>query len=312
MKSKIEKTLRKGKYSYLKIDSLNLTDDDLYFRDINETSLGFKTGAVEKTISFFLTTFKLTNEEQFRKKFVESISGDGDELAKNNALHSSSLCALLCFYNVKTNHLVLNDIVYDDVYFEFKNKVVKNPSNMDVVLTGKDKNGDESILFIECKFSEFLGTKSSKLGETYKKEPFKHIFDGFQYEKRKVFQYGLKQLVTHYIGIKNFMTEDPIEYKKCMKKYYRSSEVDRINLYRSFKNVSFLEVVFEFEKEPDFQQYLDETKLVFETLEQERKTDNLNLNLLGTVTYQHLFRDYKNGINSRVLDPVVMEFYNLK
>lgn len=312
MKNKIEKLFKSGKYSYLKIDALNLKDNDLYFRDINETSLGFNTGAEEKTIEFFLKTFGITNEKQFRKKFAESISGDGDELTKNNALHSSSLCALLCFYNVKTNHLTFNDIVYNDVYFEFKNKVVRNPSNMDVVLTGKDKNGKDSILFIECKFSEFLGTKSSPLGESYKREPFKHIFDSFQYEERKVFQYGLKQLVTHYIGIKHFITEDTAKYKKLMKKYYRKSEVDRINLYRSFENVSFLEVIFEFDKEPDFQQYLSETKLVFKALEQERKTDNLNLNLLGTITYQYLFRDYGNGINSQVLDPVIRDFYNIK
>lgn len=306
MADNIMKVLTKGKYKNLKPEVLNLKDNELFFRDINNTSVGFNTGAVKTTIEFFATRFKLSDKQQFRKKFNESISGDGDELSKNNALHSSSLCALLCFYNIKNKPIEYKGIKYDDVFFEFKNKVIRNPSNMDVVLTGKDKEGKDSILFIECKFSEFFGTGAYPLGDGYKKEPYKHIFDSFDYEKQRVFQYGLKQLVAHYIGIRNFVNLDS-KYISQMKKYYRTSEIDRINLYRKFDNVSFIEIIYDFAGEIDYEDYKKETELVFSALEKEAKNDNLGINLLGTTTYQEFF----SGENSNSLDRLVKEFYNL-
>ena len=305
MEDKIKSVLKNDRYKCLRPEELSDFDNsDLSFRDLNNTSLGFNTGTVEKTIDFFFQKFNLSNKEQFTKKFIESISGDGNELSKNNALHSSSLCALLFFYNIKNKPIEYNGVKYDDAFFEVKNKVIRNPSNMDVVLTGKDKNGKESILFIECKFSEFLGTRSYKLGEGYKKEPYKHIFDEFNYEKQSVFQYGLKQLVAHYIGICNFIEDNP-KYKKEMSKYYKEGD-DRIGLYRKFDNVSFIEVVYEFKESNDYQTYLNETKLVFDALEKENIKTNTKINLLGTTTYQVFFKD-----NLECVDDKVLKFYNI-
>lgn len=291
----------------LNLDVLDLEESDLYFRDLKHNSVGFDTGSKDVAIEFFIKKFGLSNKGRFKTKFNESISGDGGELSKNDALHSSSLCALLCFYNIDENHpLVYKDITYDDVHFEFKNKVIKNPSNMDVVLIGKDKGGKSAIMFVECKFSEFINAGKYKLGDSYSKEPNKHIFDKFEYDKQTVFQYGLKQLVAHYIGIRNFINEDLNNYKDSMSKYYEARD-DRLKLYRKFDIVSFIEVIFEFPNNRDYLTYRKETKSVFKALEAEKLKDNLDINLLGTITYQELFK----GMNSSVLDEKVKAFYKL-
>ncbi len=289
---------------WLDVDALELNDSDLYWRDLKHTSVGFDV----KFSNFIIKKFDLSDEALFKEKFEESVSGDGNEITKIDALHSSSLCALLCFYNVKNHPLEYKGVTYDDAHFELKNKVERTPSNMDVVLTGKDGKGKNAILFIECKFSEYLGNPTYKLGKTYSEEPYKHIFDGFEYEKQKVFQYGLKQLVTHYIGIRHFINDD--KYKESMSHYYREND-PRINLYRKFDVVSFAEVVFELPNENKYSSYLEATKNVFKVLEKEKIKDGLDLNLLGTITYQYLFRDYLDGRNSEVLEDKVRAFYKL-
>ena len=184
---------------------------------------------------------------------------------------------------------------------------------MDVVLTGKDRDGNDSILFIECKFSEFIGARAYRLGKTYLEEPYKRIFDDFHYNEQRVFQYGLKQLVTHYLGIKNFILEtnkDAESYKKEIANYYRKND-DRLSLYKKYKNVSFLEVTFDLKEEQDYQDYLKEVKRVFATLQKEKSIDGIALNLYGTTTYQALFGYSINNPNSNVLDPLVKDFYKI-
>ena len=297
---------QKGLYKVLDINALHLNNEKLYFRDRGHKSIGFRTGAVEKTIDFFCDIFDLHEyKEQFDKKFRESISGDGNELSKNDALHSSSLCALLCFFNVsEKNPLKYDNVTYTDIYFEVKNKVFDRttPSNMDVVLTGKDAEGKDSILFVECKFSEFIKGGSSALSEKYLNSEYGDIFKEFKYSECKVFQSGLKQLVAHYIGIMNF-----VNHAKGydMSKYY---DDERRNLYKkTFTNVAFLEVIFDFEGEQTFTVYRKEADAVFSALKndnQKRKT----INLYGTTTYQKLFE----GDNSKILPAKVKEFYKLK
>lgn len=310
MEKKTTDLLKKEtRYSCLKPSALNLKNDSLYYRDLGETSLGFKTGAIEKAIDYFCELFKLSDKKQFDKKFRESISGDGNELGKIDAVHSSSLLALLCFYNVKNKPLYFEGVRYDDVYFEFKNKVVKNPSNMDVVLTGRNKQGEECLLFVECKYSEFFKSEPCKLGKTYETGEYRRIFYNLiRYQDIKVYQYGIKQLVTHYLGIRNFIKSDIEDYKKMMSKYYLVGR-DRCNLYRRFNKVSFLEVVYDFSGLDNYDQYVKESEDVFDKLKDLATEDNLDLNLLGTTTYQNLFLDYENGINSGVLDDKVREFY---
>lgn len=166
------------------------------------------------------------NKETFAKKFQMACSGTGDELKKITTLHSSSLCALLFFFNVNNKKLVitipsLGDYEFTESYFEFKNKVIGYPSNIDVVLLGKNINtGKNVIFFLESKFSEYItGTKKMKVGKSYFKSgcysaPIYNCIEkdkSFNFNKENGFNNsekyneGIKQMISHYYGIRNFM-----------------------------------------------------------------------------------------------------------
>ena len=295
--------LSKGIYQSLSVDALKLPDNKFYYRSKDKKSIGFNIDVSHEVSEFFVKTFNLKNPDNFRDKFKQSISGDGGELLKNNALHSSSLCALLMFYNVSEEtpfYVVFPDETkhkYTNVYFEVKNKVIKNPSNMDVVLTN-----DHEILFIECKFSEYLSTAKTNLGKGYLENPkYKEIFEKIEYDKATVFQYGIKQLVSHYIGIKNFQLCNYT--KRNIVGFYGEHAHGRDELYnKQYKNVAFMEVIFELPVQ-QYGEYLKETEKVFNYL---IKTDN-SITFLGTTTYKELFQ----GKNRCILSDLVASYYNI-
>lgn len=167
------------------------------------------------------------NKDIFAKKFQMACSGTGDELKKITTLHSSSLCALLFFFNVDNKKLIirsLSEYEFTESYFEFQNKVIRSPSNIDVVLLGKNiKTGKKVILFLESKFSEYItGTGKIEVSESYfksdrysapiyesieKEESFNfNKKDGFYNSKK--YNEGLKQMISHYYGIRYFMERD--------------------------------------------------------------------------------------------------------
>ena len=175
-------------------------------------------------------------KDVFIKKFEMSCSGTGGELKKITTLHSSSLCALLFFFNVDNMPLKmrgLENCEFTQSFFEFKNKVIRYPSNIDVVLLGKNKiTNKKVILFLESKFSEYItgiNKKDTKykIGKAYFKEGCfsKPIYDelnsrgslhynekdgSFTASKPKYIE-GLKQIVSHYYGIRNFFISDYYE-----------------------------------------------------------------------------------------------------
>lgn len=295
--------LKQGKYSVLNADALGLSMKNYYYRGKGKDSIGFKIDVSNDVSRFFINTFKLPNEESFIRCFKQSTGGDGGELAKNNALHSSSLCALLMFYNINEDNKFSIDIngikhEYDTVYFEIKNKVIKNPSNMDVVLVNSKR---KEILFIECKFSEYLSKSKHKLGEGYLNNPkYKEIFDEIEYDNMTVFQYGIKQLVAHYIGINNFIKGYS---SKEIKAFYHDGDFDRSKVYQKYEHVAFLEIVFKLPEE-EFNTYLEETEKTFNVLK--NKTDDICI--VGTKTYQEVFV----GDNLKILPELVKEFYMIK
>ena len=179
------------------------------------------------------------NPKVFAYKYQQAISGDGQEARRIRTLHSSSLLCLLCFYGVSEERpLRLNlegrQITFTSSQFEVKNPVgtdetgKEHHSNMDVVLTGKDaQTGKEVILFLESKFSEYLtwGKYSGISNQVYQKT-YDQLFNagvlermGLKYEecpdkpgysdlasvKGKTLHYagGIKQMVSHYLGVKN-------------------------------------------------------------------------------------------------------------
>lgn len=186
--------------------------------------------------------FGIRDTEMFKTKFEEACGGSGNEALKILTLHSSSLCALLFFYDVKQHHLEIplkvkgecKTFTFDDVYFEYQNKVINNPSNIDVTLLGNDDRGKPVILFLESKFSEYYlysGGVSSDISCNYFDNDFsKLVYKDFflgeaEYEKKasskegyfklskkgkSLYIDGLKQMVSHYVGVKNFMNKEDL------------------------------------------------------------------------------------------------------
>ncbi|MGN1343144.1 MAG: hypothetical protein ACI4U3_01095 [Traorella sp.] len=176
--------------------------------------------------------FEIVDKDLFRKKFHQSCSGDGKELKRISTLHSSSLCALLFFYNVTDDHpliIKINEQEYSFTYsrFEFQNSVIKGrkPSNMDVVLVGRNASGKHVILFLESKFSEYIESVSKHLdiaNEYLYQEYSKTIYTkelkklGFSFKKTNETTFtieselpcyleGIKQMISHFIGVNNFI-----------------------------------------------------------------------------------------------------------
>ncbi len=94
-----------------------------------------------------------------------AVSGSGQEGRRITTLHSSSLCALLHFYNIEEEPLLkltldtnkkTRSVTFTQSFFEYQTPVFNYPSNMDVVLLGKDDEGEEVALFLESKFSEYF------------------------------------------------------------------------------------------------------------------------------------------------------------
>lgn len=173
--------------------------------------------------------FDIEYKELFEDKLKEVCSGSGNEVRKITTLTSSSLCALLFFYDVKKKPITIKlnnkSIQFNDVMFEFKNKVTENggPSNMDIVLIS---GSEKTILFLESKFSEYLFPGQENVRNTYKTEFETEFYNenflsniGLSFGKSNnndyftikskeyktsVYAAGIKQMISHFIGVRNF------------------------------------------------------------------------------------------------------------
>lgn len=212
----------------------------------------------DKICSGLKTIFDITNAS-FSELFHQACSGSGSEYKKIMCLHSSSLCALLFFNNVsEENPLILQinnkGVIFTKVLFEYKNKVIANPSNIDVVLVGRYSGSEKKVIFfLESKFSEYLEvtnefhrlglgylTKYSKIyndkflgnvglsiikdtnnqpvffEEVDKKHGNVKKYNGIQLKNMEEETYieGLKQMISHYIGIEHFIGNDLEDERK--------------------------------------------------------------------------------------------------
>ncbi|WP_294520330.1 hypothetical protein [uncultured Anaerovibrio sp.] len=202
-----------------------------------------------------INQFQIGDENQFLKKYKMAIAGDGQEESRITTLHSSSLCALLHFYNVTEDNpltMAINgrEIKFTDSIFEFKSPVIdpRYPSNMDVVLIGKNEKSYENVvLFLESKFAEYYlsaGTTCRGISKNYldneytqalyknnidalelkiedsKKDPAK--FDLVTKDPNEPFYIaGIKQMISHYCGIRNLLASE----KYTEKDAYRNEKV---------------------------------------------------------------------------------------
>ena len=208
-------------------------------KSVNSYSFVSK-GCNAKTLS---EIFDIENEALFCDKYHMAVSGAGNEGTKILTLLSSSLCALLHFYNVtEKNPLILElttkngkvkrTVEFTQSVFEYKSPVINKPSNMDVVLIGEDKKDNKKIVFfLESKFSEYYtGITNSRdkisieyLNNEYSKELYQESvleqmglkiadktgknFSLKNIEKEKPFYIeGIKQMISHYTGIRNVLS----------------------------------------------------------------------------------------------------------
>ena len=182
--------------------------------------------------------------EVFGKKYLEAISGDGQEARRIRTLHSSSLLCLLCFYGVSEDRPLVIKIggrvvKFTSSSFEVKLPVEKEengesrPANIDVVLAGKDeKRGKPVMLFLESKFSEYLswgkyeeisnrvyektysqlckGGYLDMMGLKFEENPENPSYSVLSSINGRTIHYasGIKQMVSHFLGVKNIAERD--------------------------------------------------------------------------------------------------------
>lgn len=258
--------------------------------------------------------FKI-NDPVFCSKFVQAISGDGQEANKIMTLHSSSLASLLVFYSVsKDNPLYVKvddkEEKFTESLFEVKNEVSEgsgNFSNVDVVL-----QGENCVLYLESKFSEYLGsgpvevkkvdyydTIYGRLSGTLKKAGVHLVAkDGKRFLEREdetaFYNEGLKQMISHYLGV--------------------TTEITTGRLDASGKKIALGEVLFHFgDKVPKcakkYESYKDAYTILRKGLEGCAKEDNTNLIINELTTYQCILGSELNHQFLLNLPESIREFY---
>lgn len=206
--------------------------------------------------------FKI-DDPTFCSKFVQAISGDGQEANKITTLHSSSLASLLVFYSVSNDNPIymrVNDKEekFIESRFEVRNEVSPgsgNYSNIDVVLLGEN-----CIMYLESKFSEYLGSKPvevkkvdyyNKIYERLSgilKEAGVHLVEKESkrflesIEDKSFYNEGLKQMISHYLGVTTELMkgDDQFSGKKVVLGEILFKFGDRVpkasDKYQSYKN----------------------------------------------------------------------------
>ena len=288
-----------------------LKNSELKWRNKKHTSLELCSKNV-KDPSDLITVFGL-DVEMFKGKFVQAILGAGHEYNEIRTLHSSSLLALLCFYNVSALHPLLcsigsKKVVFTESLFEIQNPIPESdrPSNVDVVLVGKDKqSGRKVTLFLESKFSEYLthGEKDKIATSVYRNiyhrinktldsigvsfDEYSKEYSKLKYKDKKSTHYleGVKQVISHFLGVQSIATDE------------RAQNED----------IYLGEILFKFPEEVDkeHKKFNDYTQ-IYETLATGLNsiTDSKFKVVDQCFTYQEVFKSFD-------LDDAVRGFYSL-
>ena len=290
-------------------------------------------------------------------RYYESvISGEGNEKEKIDSVYSSSLQSFLFFQtigqnqnDIKTSIKILFDSntteTFDEVHFEYKNKVIGSPSSIDVVLVNRVK---KSICFIESKLLEIvrdsIDKNNKKISDSaYKEVGISYFLDkgnGFyklnlmpedwvamgigkdinRYLKKVrgkgygnqevrqlkgntfVYPYGIKQVLSHLIGIVNF-------YSKIDEDHYYKNDYDPIHNHEDFENIYFLELYNDLPGFTDFgkesETKLNNFKSHFNKVKEivtNRNKDSLLFPRIFIKSYQDLYKNNKSLINDKIKD----------
>jgi hypothetical protein len=180
-------------------------------------------------------------DNRFDAKFYQAINGAGQEWGRINVVHSSSLLPLLCFYSVSEQKPLEIPIAgkvckLTTSEFEVANEIGKNKRNnpysshIDVKLTGLCE-GKSISLYLESKFCEYVNQRGKQ--EFTTTEDYNSIYSKLsgkingldivieddkisliQNDKKRPARYlqGIKQMVSHYLGMKKCKEESDIVY----------------------------------------------------------------------------------------------------
>lgn len=265
----------------------------------------------ERLLQTIKDVFGITNSS-FDEKFNQAINGAGQEWNELNVFHSSSLLALLCFYNIsKDSPLSINiegkTCIFTDSVFEVPNEIGRNKRNkpycshIDVKLAGTCDEKKVS-LYLESKFSEYVNQRGPESFTTTAE--YRSIYSEMtgkikgldivisddkislkQIDKKRLSRYwqGIKQLVSHYLGMKNCQDDSELIYL---------GEI----LYDFRPNISKPHDFF-----GDYEDIHKQLVDALEEIESQPQTFKVGKNIL---TYQGLFINYN-------LDERVRELYDL-
>lgn len=244
-------------------------------------------------------------DTSFNDKYVQAINGNGNEGNKIYTLHSSSLLQLLVFSSVSEDNPIYfnlgNEIKeFSESKFEVKNEVSQGSnkcSNIDIVLSGKDY-----ILCLESKFSEYLSTGSVEVRKIDYYETIYEKLDSFLekaqvvYEKgekctlRKkgtepIYCKGLKQMISHYLGISTEICKDK-KRKKEKRKFDN-------------KKVYLGEILFDFKdnkKNSKLSSYMKAFSHIKDGLQQcaDEKHEKGKIIIMNPITYQSILEMKEN------------------
>ncbi len=182
-------------------------------------------------------------KDNFMSSFQQATMGPGQEFNRINRLKSSSLLALLSFWNVSEDTpFYYQGICYTKVVFEVENPVFRSNSSIDIMLISND---NKKLLFLESKFSEPLAVKKRyALKEAYHDLYCKFLSDslnvGEVFEKKnkrdeiirqfyisssdgnRQYLDGIKQMVSHLYGIiksDDYLSADEIRLGTILYKF---------------------------------------------------------------------------------------------
>ena len=275
-------------------------------------------------------------------------SGEGNEKEKIDSAFSSSLQSLLFFAQAPNKGITIpfedGDRTFNKVIFEYKNKVIGYPSSVDVVLY--DDTGD-SICFVESKlleivrdsnkegkaevgisyfakkgvgYCETLGLAVSdlkNLGMTVPTEEFLDVVKGSGFSNQfikplsgntYVYSYGIKQVLSHLIGIVAFLKGESA---------YDAGDPLPLKM-RSFKKCYYLQLYNElpdFDGDKDAKTKLENFETHFKAVtktvmdKMPKKKDKPSIDHIEIMTYQKLFE--KNEQRGLISD-VSRDYYHLK
>ena len=280
--------------------------------------------------------FDLTITPEMRELFKSATGGDGDERSKIVTLHSSSLLAFLCFYDVSNHPIIIDEIdktEYNEVMFEVKNDVINaslgKPSNIDVLLMGENR---KKLLFIESKFTEYLsGGKVFLSSDRYKEFydllldkldlPFKASFDKVNHkpdkshsepfvteeyclkskngERTSKYLGGIKQAFSHLLGI----ATGPANQQAS------GNEAYKMSLLENAEEIKFASIVFNCDN-GKFEEYnrlyksvFKNSNVIIETIKEVLPKRELKLSIIPQLLqYQEVFQ-------TNFLYEKVREFY---